>query len=71
MFCGGHEKRMCDDFYVQLPECLRIIGYIRRIGVFSESEMRLQVRYMIDHYNHTHNLSNHFIWKFVILLRRL
>lgn len=27
---------------IQLPECLRIIGYIRRIGVFGESEMRLQ-----------------------------
>ncbi|XP_058099525.1 conserved oligomeric Golgi complex subunit 8 isoform X3 [Magnolia sinica] len=27
---------------IQLPECLRIIGYLRRIGVFSESEMRLQ-----------------------------
>lgn len=29
---------------LQLPECLRIIGYLRRIGVFSEYEMRLQVR---------------------------
>ncbi|GLT85571.1 hypothetical protein SLE2022_037580 [Rubroshorea leprosula] len=27
---------------IQLPECLRIIGYLRRIGVFSEYEMRLQ-----------------------------
>ncbi|XP_077243832.1 conserved oligomeric Golgi complex component-related / COG complex component-like protein [Tasmannia lanceolata] len=27
---------------IQLTECLRIIGYLRRIGVFSESEMRLQ-----------------------------
>ena len=27
----------------QLPECLRIIGYLRRIGVFSDYEMRLQV----------------------------
>ncbi|KAL4192970.1 hypothetical protein AMTRI_Chr06g197030 [Amborella trichopoda] len=27
---------------IQLPECLRIIGYLRRIGVFTESEMRLQ-----------------------------
>lgn len=28
---------------LQLPECLRIIGYLRRIGVFNEYEMRLQV----------------------------
>ncbi|XP_038698238.1 conserved oligomeric Golgi complex subunit 8-like [Tripterygium wilfordii] len=27
---------------IQLPECLRIIGYLRRIGVFSEYEIRLQ-----------------------------
>ncbi|KAM7256974.1 hypothetical protein ACFE04_012715 [Oxalis oulophora] len=27
---------------IQLPECLRIIGYLRRIGIFSEYEMRLQ-----------------------------
>ncbi|KAL5561569.1 hypothetical protein UlMin_031316 [Ulmus minor] len=27
---------------IQLPECLRIIGYLHRIGVFSEYEMRLQ-----------------------------
>ncbi|KAF7830447.1 conserved oligomeric Golgi complex subunit 8 [Senna tora] len=27
---------------IQLPECLRIIGYLRRIGVFTEYEMRLQ-----------------------------
>ncbi|KAF6157243.1 hypothetical protein GIB67_041704 [Kingdonia uniflora] len=27
---------------IQLSECLRIIGYLRRISVFSESEMRLQ-----------------------------
>ncbi|KAF7112629.1 hypothetical protein RHSIM_RhsimUnG0209800 [Rhododendron simsii] len=27
---------------IQLPECLRIIGYLRRIGVFNEYEMRLQ-----------------------------
>lgn len=27
---------------IQLPECLRIIAHLRRIGVFSESEMRLQ-----------------------------
>ncbi|XP_076888485.1 conserved oligomeric Golgi complex subunit 8-like [Bidens hawaiensis] len=28
---------------IQLPECLRIIGYLRRIGVYSEYEMRLQL----------------------------
>ncbi|KAL6528793.1 conserved oligomeric Golgi complex component [Orobanche minor] len=27
---------------IQLPECLRVIGYLRRIGVFNEYEMRLQ-----------------------------
>ncbi|CAA0821288.1 conserved oligomeric Golgi complex component-related / COG complex component-related [Striga hermonthica] len=27
---------------IQLPECLHIIGYLRRIGVFNEYEMRLQ-----------------------------
>ncbi|XP_043709575.1 conserved oligomeric Golgi complex subunit 8-like [Telopea speciosissima] len=27
---------------IELPECLRIVGYLRRIGVFSESELRLQ-----------------------------
>ncbi|XP_020696668.1 conserved oligomeric Golgi complex subunit 8 [Dendrobium catenatum] len=27
---------------IQLPECLRIVAHLRRIGVFSESEMRLQ-----------------------------
>ncbi|KAM0932715.1 putative oligomeric Golgi complex subunit 8, cullin repeat-like-containing domain superfamily [Dioscorea sansibarensis] len=27
---------------IQLPECLRIVAHLRRIGVFTESEMRLQ-----------------------------
>eukprot|EP00898_Chlorokybus_atmophyticus_P004248 jgi/Chlat1/4824/Chrsp31S04802 len=27
---------------MQLPECLRVIGYLRRLGVYSEHEMRLQ-----------------------------
>ncbi len=28
---------------VQLPECLRVIGHLRRLATFSEHEMRLQV----------------------------
>lgn len=27
---------------IQLPECLRVIGYLRRLSVFTEHEMRLQ-----------------------------
>ncbi|MQL94435.1 hypothetical protein Taro_027090 [Colocasia esculenta] len=27
---------------IQLPECLRIVAHLRRVGVFSETEMRLQ-----------------------------
>lgn len=27
---------------IQLPECLRVIGYLRRLGVFSEHDIRLQ-----------------------------
>lgn len=27
---------------IQLPECLRIIGYIRRMGAFNETQLRLK-----------------------------
>ncbi|XWS72427.1 hypothetical protein CRYUN_Cryun02cG0038600 [Craigia yunnanensis] len=33
-------QRLCSN--IQFPECLRIIGYLRQIGVFSEYEMILQ-----------------------------
>lgn len=38
-----YKKKILDIYVLQLPDCLRIIGYLRRIGVFSEFEMRLQV----------------------------
>jgi len=27
---------------IQLPECLRVVGYLRRMAAFPESELRLQ-----------------------------
>ncbi|XP_078432120.1 conserved oligomeric Golgi complex component-related / COG complex component-like protein [Wolffia australiana] len=27
---------------IQLPECLRVVAHLRRVGIYSESEMRLQ-----------------------------
>ena len=27
---------------IQLPECLRVVGHIRRLGIFSEDELRLR-----------------------------
>eukprot|EP00249_Psilotum_nudum_P015381 c25296_g1_i1 orf=382-2169(-) len=33
-------QKLCSN--IQLPECLRVIGYLRRLGVFAEHEMRLQ-----------------------------
>lgn len=35
----------------QLPECLRIVAHLRRVGVFSESEMRLQVQYIFKDFS--------------------
>ena len=55
---GG--SMFCWCYLFQLPECLRIIGYLRRIGVFGEYEMRLQVNCFDISCNHL-NSSFHYI----------
>ncbi|PKU75143.1 hypothetical protein MA16_Dca018410 [Dendrobium catenatum] len=38
----NRKDHLAVDSHLNLPECLRIVAHLRRIGVFSESEMRLQ-----------------------------